>query len=313
MPSATPGGMRTPTVRRERTRPSPPHCRHGSGITSPKPRQLGHGREVTTWPRNERCTLCTSPRPLQMSHIVGTLPGAQPDPVHSPQSTAVSTVRSRVTPVLQSSRVSRIRIRASAPGCTRLRGPRPRPPAWPPKNASMMSPKPNALNGSAAAAPASAVAQRVAAEVDDAALLRVGQHLVGRAHLAEAFLRPRVGVHVGVQLTRQPAVGPLDLVGAGVWRDAQCPVVIPYHVRVPHGPSRSVLLRMRLSPRVSVQPGSHPRTGPRRAPPRSSPGSPSSWAREPPCHRARCPARSRWTPRRCRASPRPRSPHRCAP
>ena len=61
--------------------PSPPHCRHGSGMTSPKPRQIGHGRVVTTWPRNERCTLCTSPRPPQMSQVVGRLPGAAPEPV----------------------------------------------------------------------------------------------------------------------------------------------------------------------------------------------------------------------------------------
>src|SRR5690606_25210572 len=85
---------------------------------------------------------------------------------------------------------------------------------------------------------ARAVAQRVAAEVDDPALLGVGEDLVGVAHLAKALLRLRVRVDVRVQLTRQPAVSPLDLFGAGVRRDAECPVVVPYHVRVPHGPSR---------------------------------------------------------------------------
>jgi hypothetical protein len=66
----------------------------------------------------------------------------------------------------------------------------------------MMSPKPNALNGSPPAA-LPAVAQRVAAEVDDAPLLRVGQHLVGGADLGEPLLRPDVRVDVRVQLARE--------------------------------------------------------------------------------------------------------------
>ena len=76
--------------------------------------------------------------------------GGVPPPEQSEHSTAVSTGSSRVTPVAHSSRVSDMRISASAPGCTRLRGPRPRPPTppLPPKKASMMSPKPKALNGS---------------------------------------------------------------------------------------------------------------------------------------------------------------------
>ena len=48
MPSPTPAGMLARTLRRVRTRPSPLHCRHGSGMTSPNPRQTGHGREVMT-------------------------------------------------------------------------------------------------------------------------------------------------------------------------------------------------------------------------------------------------------------------------
>ena len=78
------------------------------------------------------------------------VPGAQPWPEQSEHSTAVSTGSSRVTPVAHSSNVSVMRMSASAPGCTRLRGPRVRPPTppLPPKKASMMSPKPNALKGS---------------------------------------------------------------------------------------------------------------------------------------------------------------------
>jgi hypothetical protein len=147
MPSATPGGTLAVMVRRARTRPSPPHWRHGSGMTSPTPRQTGHGRAVTTWPRKDRCTDWISPRPAQVSQTWAALPSAAPAPRHASHRTAVSTVSSRVTPVLHSSRVSSMRIRASEPGCTRLRGPRP-PPMPPPKNASMMSPSPNPANGS---------------------------------------------------------------------------------------------------------------------------------------------------------------------
>ena len=66
-----------------------------------------------------------------------------PEPEQVPHSTAVSTLISRVTPLLHSSRVSSARISASEPGWTRLRGPRPPPPPPPPKKASMMSPRPN--------------------------------------------------------------------------------------------------------------------------------------------------------------------------
>ena len=65
----------TVSVRRARTRPSPPHSGTGCGMTLPKPWQGGHGREVITWPRNERCTLWISPRPRQMSQVAGWVPG----------------------------------------------------------------------------------------------------------------------------------------------------------------------------------------------------------------------------------------------
>ena len=76
-------------------------------MTSPKPRHVGHTRDVTTWPRNDRWTLCTSPRPLQMSQRAVVVPGAQPWPEQSEHSTAVSTGSSRVTPVAHSSKRER--------------------------------------------------------------------------------------------------------------------------------------------------------------------------------------------------------------
>jgi hypothetical protein len=51
------------------------------------------------------------------------------------------------------------------------------------------------------------------------ALLRVGEHLVGLGDLLEALLL--LGVHVGVQLARQPAERPLDLVRGRVASDAE--------------------------------------------------------------------------------------------
>ena len=53
--------------------------------------------------------------------------------------------------------------------------------------------------------------QRIAAEVDDAALLRIAEHLVGDADLLEPRLRLLVGVDVGMQFAGQLAVGALDL------------------------------------------------------------------------------------------------------
>ncbi len=61
VPVSTPAGILTVRVRRERTRPSPEHSRHGSGMIEPKPRQAAHGRSVRISPRNDRCTWATSP------------------------------------------------------------------------------------------------------------------------------------------------------------------------------------------------------------------------------------------------------------
>src|SRR5690606_11050748 len=55
-----------------------------------------------------------------------------------------------------------------------------------------------------------AVVQRIATQVDDLALLRVGQHLVGLRDLGEAMLGVLRRVDVRVQFTGQLAVGPLD-------------------------------------------------------------------------------------------------------
>jgi hypothetical protein len=133
-------------VRRVRTRPSASHSGHGLRITVPNPPQPGHGREVITWPRKDRVTWLTSPRPLQTSQVVGWVPGAVPSPEQVGHTTAVSTTRSLVVPNAHSDRSSSTRMVALRPRRARLRGPRG--PAPPPKKASMMS-----LNGNPAAPP----------------------------------------------------------------------------------------------------------------------------------------------------------------
>src|SRR5258708_26017616 len=147
VPSSTPAGILTLTVRRVLTRPSPSHSGHGLRMTVPNPPQLGHARDVITWPRNDLVTWLISPRPLQTSQVVGWLPGALPSPEQVGQTTAVSTVSSLVAPNTHSARSRSTRMVALRPRRARLRGPRA---AWPPpKKASMMS-----LNGNPAPKPA---------------------------------------------------------------------------------------------------------------------------------------------------------------
>ena len=69
VPVSTPGGIWTVRVRRVRTRPSPEHSGHGCGMVVPKPWHCGHGRDVMTWPRKDRCTCWISPRPLHMTQV----------------------------------------------------------------------------------------------------------------------------------------------------------------------------------------------------------------------------------------------------
>lgn len=138
VPLSTPAGILTVSVRRERMRPSPHGTWHGVGTTVPKPWHWGQGREVMTWPRNDRVTCDTSPRPRHMSHVCAEVPGAAPSPEQVVQTTAVSTWISLVVPKAASLRSISRRIMASWPRRVRERGPRC---AALPKNASMMSEK----------------------------------------------------------------------------------------------------------------------------------------------------------------------------
>ena len=213
-PVLDPRGDPTLMVRRVRTRPSASHSGQGRRMTVPNPPHAGHGREVITWPRNERVTWLTSPRPPQTSQVSGWVPGAVPSPEQVGQTTAVSTARSLVAPNAHSDRSSSTRMVAFRPRLARLRGPRVAAPA--PKNASMMS-----LNGNPAAEaarPAAGRRERIGAQVVHLALLGVGEHLVGLGDLLEPLLRLRVGVDVRMQFTGQPPVRLLDLFRVGVPR-----------------------------------------------------------------------------------------------
>ena len=71
--------------------------------------------------------------------------------------------------------------------------------------------------------------QRIAAKVVHFALLRVRQHLVGRRHFLEAFLRRRITVDVGMQLPGEPSIRPLDFFRRRVLIDAERRVVVGGH------------------------------------------------------------------------------------
>ena len=206
-------------------------------------------RLVTTWPRKPRCTLCTSPRPEQVVQVAACVPGAVPAPgAGAAQDGGVD--RELLGGAEHASRRARARsgsARRARPAC----GCAGRASAAPPKNASMMSPRPPKPLVPKPPPPAAAGVERVAAEVDDPALLRVGQRLVGAGDLLEALLGLRVGVDVGVQVAGQPPVGALDLVVA------RAPGQRPAR-RSSRLPSRSLSL--------SSRPAGGRRSGPRRAP-----------------------------------------------
>ncbi len=85
-----------------------------------------------------------------------------------------------------------------------------------------MSPNPREATVEAASTAAAA------AVVVVLALTGVAQHVVGVSHVLETLGGVGTGIHVGVQLTRQPTVGLLDLVGGGVTGDAEHFVMVSH-------------------------------------------------------------------------------------
>ncbi len=249
-------------------------------MTSPTPPQTGHGRDVITWPSSERCTVCTSPWPWQVSQVLGTELPLVPLPWHRSHSTAVSTVTCLVTPVAHSVRSSRIRSSESEPGRTRPMGPRE--PAPPPKNASKTSPSPPNPPANPPP-PDGGILHRVAAEVDDAALLGIGEHLVGQLDLGEARLGRLIGIDVGMQFPSQLAVGAFELRITGVLAHAEQTVIVACHAK---NLSRAAVGRRP----VTGYPGPHLYRAQRRPRSRWCPDSPSGSDRPRPFRRRPCPS-----------------------
>src|SRR3546814_1013558 len=75
-PSPTPGGTRSFTSRGRRSTPVPRQPGQGSSTTEPRPPHAGHGDENEKRPWLSD----TTPRPPQLAHCRGLVPGLAPDP-----------------------------------------------------------------------------------------------------------------------------------------------------------------------------------------------------------------------------------------
>src|SRR5665213_1049391 len=85
VPSSTPGGMFTASVRSRVTRPEPAHDAHGLSMTWPRPWQPGQVRSSVKNPWAWR----TLPWPLHIGQALGLVPVLAPEPEHDSQVTDV--------------------------------------------------------------------------------------------------------------------------------------------------------------------------------------------------------------------------------
>ena len=85
MPSSTPGGTLTDSVRSRVTRPEPAQLGHGFSITWPRPWQATQVRSSVKKPWVWR----TLPAPPQVAQVFGLEPGFAPEPEHASQVTEV--------------------------------------------------------------------------------------------------------------------------------------------------------------------------------------------------------------------------------
>ena len=191
----------------------------------PNPWHAAHGCVVMTWPRNERATRCTVPRPWHTSQVRGDVPGRQQEPWHVGHRTAVSTCDLAVhaerdlgeVEVEPHERVLTAPRARDGPTLRRGTG----------RGAEegledVLEPE--------TAAHAATGRRRVRADVVGAALLRVAEHLVGARDVLEPVLgRGVVARDVRVVLTGELAVGLLDLLGRRVARDTEDLVVVVAH------------------------------------------------------------------------------------
>ena len=73
---STPAGILTDSVLCLLTRPAPWHVAHGSGMILPVPWHVGQ----VCWIEKKPCETRTSPRPWQVGHCWGCVPGFAPLP-----------------------------------------------------------------------------------------------------------------------------------------------------------------------------------------------------------------------------------------
>src|SRR6187551_402347 len=87
VPSSTPTGIVTDSVRSRVTRPAPLQDGHGVSMVSPRPWHDGQVRSMVKKPWLAR----TLPEPLQVGQLDGCVPGFAPEPVQASQVTLVGT------------------------------------------------------------------------------------------------------------------------------------------------------------------------------------------------------------------------------
>ncbi len=95
VPSSTPAGILTESVRSRVTRPEPPHFSQGFSIVWPRPPQLGHVRSMAKKP----CWARTRPCPAQVLQIAGFEPALAPEPAQPSQVAKVGSLIVAVLPL----------------------------------------------------------------------------------------------------------------------------------------------------------------------------------------------------------------------
>ena len=120
-------------------RPSPWQVWHGCSITVPEPPQRSHGRVIENrpWPSD------STPRPWQIGHTTGCVPGSAPVPRQVGQAECVATDTGTCAPSTACAKESDTVVSRSRP-CSvagRVRGPRPPPLEKIPERMSENEPK----------------------------------------------------------------------------------------------------------------------------------------------------------------------------
>ena len=102
-----PAGIVTRSVRLRSVRPSPLQVWQGVSTILPSPWQRGQAFTLTIWPSIVWRTERTSPRPLQVGQVIGSVPGSAPLPPHVSQAPRTVNSISFSVPLTASSKVIR--------------------------------------------------------------------------------------------------------------------------------------------------------------------------------------------------------------